>query len=172
MSSTTSFKRVVIEIPLHPNPADRSPAGIKITVDGDDRTTPEQMPLPLAPTHEAQSRGTSADVFVSEWLAGKLPISAQPALSTALFDMYEQSCHSKKNSPVDQKEFVRVLKRHDIKIGIGRFMQGKRLRQARILFPPGAVRPPGQSRTAWLTRHIDAFNSVWPTNTEGSGSKT
>lgn len=158
MSSTTSFRRITIEIPMYTNPADRSPAGIRITVDGDERPEPEQIQLPLAQPPGTQSRGTSADEFVSDWLAGKLPISAQPTLSTALFDMYEQSCHSKKNSPVDQKSFVRVLKRHDIKIDVGRFMQGNRLRQARILFPPGAVRPPGQSRTAWLTQHIDAFS--------------
>lgn len=168
MSTTTSFRRVTIEIPLHSSPDDRSPAGIKIVVDGADKAAPEQMPLPLAPMPGAGS----ADAFVSEWLAGKLPIQVQPILSMALFEVYEQSCFNTKNQPVDQKEFIRAIRRGGVSVGIGRFMQSKRLRQARVLLPPGAVRPPGMTRTDWLTKHVEAFDRMRPNIFRGSGEKT
>lgn len=151
MNKKNFCRRIVIDIPMM---ADISApnAGIRITVDG----PPEQMELPIDTPAPAGCLADSAEKFITDWLAGNLAIRAQPVCSVDLFTLYERACPA---SATDQRSFVRVLRRHGVRVSAGRFMQGKRLLQARVLIPPGSVRPRGLTRTAWLTQCIAGFNS-------------
>ena len=152
MNKKNFCRRIVIEIPMMAD-ASAPNAGIKITVDG----PPEQMELPIDTPAPARPSDSASKFFV-DWLSGKLPFRAQPVPSTELFDAYEKSCRN--NTSVGLRDFVLAARRHGVTVAHGRFRKGKGLRQARVLFPPGAVRPHGMTRTAWLTRCIAEFNTA------------
>lgn len=151
MNKKNFCRRIMIEIPMFADISEPN-AGIKITVDG----PPEQMELPIDTPAPARL-SDSAHKFIADWISGKLPFRSQPVPSTSLFEVYEKSCRN--NTSVGLRDFVLAARSHGVAVAHGRFMKGKGLQQARVLFPPEAVRPPGMTRTAWLTRCIAEFNT-------------
>lgn len=152
MNKKNFCRRIVIEIPMMTDISAPN-AGIKITVDG----PPEQMELPIDMPAPARL-SDSASKFIADWISGKLPFRAQPVPSTALFEAYEKSCRNSKS--VGLREFVLAAGNHGVRVEHGRFRKGKGTQQVRVLFPPGAFRPPGLTRTDWLTRCIGEFNTA------------
>lgn len=159
MSSTTSFRRITIDIPLFANPADRSPAGIKITVDGTDtRPQPEQIPLPLAPTSAPPP--STAEEFARDWMAGQLWVPLAPTRSADLYEALRKICAERNHGPGDQKKYMRAMRDQGVTTKLARYLLGTRLVQATFCFPRGVHQPAGLTLTEWLTRCVDEFRKA------------
>ena len=167
MSGTTIFRRITIDIPLHSSPTDRSLAGIRITVDGDQRPEPEQIPLPLSPTSAPPP--STAEEFARDWMAGKLWVPLQPALSADLYEALRKICTERNHGPGDQKKYMRAMRAQGVTTRLARYLSGTRLCQATFVFPRGVHRPDGLTLTQWLTRCVDEFRQAETKQKRGVG---
>ncbi len=155
MTKPGGYNRIIIEIPLFPSSAEPS-AGIKITMEG----PPVQMGLPLDTPAPAARPPDAAAEFANAWLSGDLRIPIQPLPSSGLHALYMARCSDLGRSPVDMKNFIRALKDRGASLKTGRFRAGGRLKQARLVWPPGAQRPPGVDLTTWLTDCAREFSEA------------
>jgi len=110
--------------------------------------------------------------FYTALTAGGIPgVSAQPALSTDVYDLYQQWCNVNGNRAAPQQHFIHALqRRYRVACARKRYRAGTQvLGPHGVLYLGDSIPPSDRSETDWLGEQISVFHAAAQTYREATG---